>query len=245
LNSYDLTVLPSRHGLHPALDQDPGDVAAALAGARARAGRPRSKLATRALPAALLAALAAHAARHPALPTACAAAMAFAVAALAVARYRRRGPDRAPCAACPERSLPSTCAGYRAIVRRERAFRRLAASAPAWRPRLGAAPGRTRLAWTAGLELWLVEWAPGTVTPVHDHGGAVVALTVLDGTLVEDCLDATIWTTCRRTTFRAGTAVAFEPGHVHRLAAGGGRPAASVHAWSPRWPAGPLPRIGS
>ena len=169
MNSYDLTVLPSRHGLHPALDQDPGDVAAALAGAG----------------------------RQPEPP------------ALA------------------------------------EAARRLAASAPAWRPRLGAAPGRTRLAWTAGLELWLVEWAPGTVTPVHDHGGAVVALTVLDGTLVEDCLDATIWTTCRRTTFRAGTAVAFEPGHVHRLAAGGGRPAASVHAWSPRWPAGPLPRIGS
>jgi quercetin dioxygenase-like cupin family protein len=116
------------------------------------------------------------------------------------------------------------------------ATRRLAASAPRWRPLLGAAPGRTRLAWTAELELWLVTWAPGAATRAHDHGGAAVALTVLDGTLVEDCLDATIWTTCRRTTFRAGSTVAFDPGHVHLLAAAGTR-AASVHAWS--WPAQP------
>jgi quercetin dioxygenase-like cupin family protein len=116
------------------------------------------------------------------------------------------------------------------------ATRRLAASAPRWQPLLGAAPARTRLAWTAELELWLVAWAPGAATRAHDHGGAAVALTVLDGALVEDCLDATIWTTCRRTTFRAGSTTAFAPGHVHRLAAAGGAPATSVHAWSPRWP---------
>jgi hypothetical protein len=115
--------------------------------------------------------------------------------------------------------------------------RRLAASAPRWRPLLGAAPARTRLAWTTELELWLVAWAPGAATRAHDHGGAAVALTVLDGALVEDCLDATIWTTCRRTTFRAGSTTAFAPGHIHRLAAAGGAPATSVHAWSPRWPA--------
>ncbi|HEX6675968.1 MAG TPA: cysteine dioxygenase [Actinomycetes bacterium] len=124
------------------------------------------------------------------------------------------------------------------LPRLAEAARRLAASAPRWRPLLGAAPGRTRLAWTAELELWLVTWAPGAVTRAHDHGGAAVALTVLDGALVEDCLDATIWTTCRRTTFRAGSTTAFAPGHVHRLAAAGGAPAASVHAWSPRWPGG-------
>jgi len=122
------------------------------------------------------------------------------------------------------------------LPRLAEATRRLAASAPRWRPLLGAAPGRTRLAWTAELELWLVTWAPGAATRAHDHGGAAVALTVLDGALVEDCLDATIWTTCRRTTFRAGSTTAFAPGHVHRLAAAGGAPATSVHAWPPRWP---------
>jgi len=119
------------------------------------------------------------------------------------------------------------------------ATRLLAASAPRWRPLLGATPEgtrRTRLAWNATAELWLVEWAPGAATRAHDHHGAAVALTVLDGVLVEDCLDATIWTTCRRTTFRAGSTTAFDPGHVHLLAATGTR-AASVHAWS--WPAQP------
>ncbi len=54
-------------------------------------------------------------------------------AACALALYRRRGPDRAPCMRCPERSA-AVCSGFLPIVRRERAFRRLArrliASAP-------------------------------------------------------------------------------------------------------------------
>jgi hypothetical protein len=40
--------------------------------------------------------------------------------------YRRRGPDRSPCQACPERPLARVCSGLRPIVQRERAFRRLA-----------------------------------------------------------------------------------------------------------------------
>ncbi|HUK66306.1 MAG TPA: hypothetical protein VLV17_05715 [Anaeromyxobacteraceae bacterium] len=45
---------------------------------------------------------------------------------VAVALYRRRGPDRSPCLACPERALPGICSGLRPMVRRERAFARLA-----------------------------------------------------------------------------------------------------------------------
>jgi len=43
-----------------------------------------------------------------------------------LARYRKRGPNRSPCQRCPERLLPRPCSGLRPIVRRERAFRRLA-----------------------------------------------------------------------------------------------------------------------
>jgi hypothetical protein len=43
-----------------------------------------------------------------------------------VALYRRRGPNRGPCATCPERLLSKPCSGLGPIVRRERAFRRLA-----------------------------------------------------------------------------------------------------------------------
>jgi quercetin dioxygenase-like cupin family protein len=134
-------------------------------------------------------------------------------------------------------AAPSTTSTRAAHGQLAEATRRLAASAPRWRRLLGATPAgirRTRLAWNATAELWLVEWAPGAATRAHDHHGAAVALTVLDGALVEDCLDATIWTTCRRTTFRAGSTTAFDPGHVHLLAAADAG-AASVHAWS--WPA--------
>ena len=35
------------------------------------------------------------------------------------ALYRRRGPDRSPCASCPERRLSEPCSGIAPIVRRE------------------------------------------------------------------------------------------------------------------------------
>jgi hypothetical protein len=53
-------------------------------------------------------------------------AMAAGALALWLVVYRLRGPDRAPCRACPERTA-SPCSGFAPVVRRERAFRRLAA----------------------------------------------------------------------------------------------------------------------
>jgi quercetin dioxygenase-like cupin family protein len=109
----------------------------------------------------------------------------------------------------------------------------------------GRAPGGPPGAWQVPLlladdvEVWLLGWPAGHTTPAHDHGGSAVALTVVEGTLSEECLDPTIWTTSRRTTWRAGQTAAFPPGHVHVLGAAGDRPAVAVHAWSPRrwaWP---------
>ena len=104
----------------------------------------------------------------------------------------------------------------------------------------GRSPGGPPRAWqvplllAADVEVWLLGWPAGQVTPAHDHGGSAVALTVVEGTLSEECLDPTIWTTGRRTTWRAGSTTAFPPDHVHVLGAAGGRPAVAVHAWSPR-----------
>lgn len=54
-------------------------------------------------------------------------ALAMLVASAAfIALYRKRGPSRRPCQQCPERLLASPCSGLRPIIRRERAFRRLA-----------------------------------------------------------------------------------------------------------------------
>jgi quercetin dioxygenase-like cupin family protein len=85
---------------------------------------------------------------------------------------------------------------------------------------------------TAEVEAWLLAWPAGLVTPAHDHGGAGVAVTVVDGSLSEECLDLTSWTTGRRTTWRAGASTLFPAGHVHLLGAAGDRPAVAVHAWS-------------
>ena len=48
-----------------------------------------------------------------------------AVLALAYQLYRLRGPDRGPCASCPENGNPS-CSGFRPILEAERAFRQAA-----------------------------------------------------------------------------------------------------------------------
>jgi quercetin dioxygenase-like cupin family protein len=109
----------------------------------------------------------------------------------------------------------------------------------------GRPPGGPPGAWQVPLlladdvEVWLLGWPAGQTTPAHDHGGSAVALTVVEGALSEECLDPTIWTTSRRTTWRAGQTTVFPPGHVHVLGPAGDRPAVAVHAWSPRrwaWP---------
>lgn len=85
---------------------------------------------------------------------------------------------------------------------------------------------------TPETEAWLLGWPAGLVTPAHGHGAATMAVTVVEGALSEECLDLTIWTTCRRTTWRAGATTVFPPGHVHRLGAADDGPAVAVHAWS-------------
>ena len=94
---------------------------------------------------------------------------------------------------------------------------------------------------TAEVEAWLFGWPAGLVTPAHGHRGAVEALTVVEGSLSEECLDPTIWTTGRRTTWGAGASTLFPSGHVHLLGAAGGRPAMAIHAWS--GPAGSADRV--
>lgn len=102
--------------------------AAALAAAAApgRSARRRSKLLTRAAPAALAAALATSGLAAGGLARVAAGLSAVAMALAATALYRRRGPDRSPCLACPEREGPRVCSGFRRIARREAAFARLA-----------------------------------------------------------------------------------------------------------------------
>lgn len=103
--------------------------------------RRPGKLVTRALPCLVLSALATAGLGAWSAPGAAACAGALALGAVTVARYRRRGPDRAPCAGCPERALAVPCAGLRPLARREAAFGRLAGRLLR---SLGPGPGRRR-----------------------------------------------------------------------------------------------------
>jgi hypothetical protein len=116
------------------------------------------------------------------------------------------------------------------------------ASTPAAAPTPAAtptpAPDPNDAAWSIPLlvapevEAWLLGWPAGLVTAAHGHGRAAMAVTVVEGGLSEECLDPTIWTTSRRTTWRAGASTLFPAGHVHVLGAAGDQPAVAVHAWS-------------
>lgn len=108
-----------------------GALAALLAAGAAwavsrRTGHGRPKLLSRLAPMALAAALIALGLRAGGLSGLLAALCAAATVAAAAAAYRKRGPDRAACAGCPEAPASSACSGFRAIALRERAFARLA-----------------------------------------------------------------------------------------------------------------------
>jgi hypothetical protein len=73
---------------------------------------------------------------------------------------------------------------------------------------------------TADFEVWLLSWLPGQVTPIHDHGGAVTATTVLSGSLIEERFVRTfglnvrpVWTMPRV----AGDADRIEASAIHRV----------------------------
>jgi hypothetical protein len=123
----------------------------AAVAASPRRGKRRPKLLTRALPAAVAGAIAAAGLRAGA-PGLAVTAATLAACALALRAYRRRGPDRAVCGGCPERTAQRTCAGFRRHARREAAFARLAGrwiAGESVRPAAGATGGAPAPAPTA------------------------------------------------------------------------------------------------
>lgn len=88
------------------------------------------------------------------------------------------------------------------------------------------------------LDMWLISWAPGRSTALHDHAGSLGALTVLSGALRE-----LRWTgsDLRERILRAGDQAAFPLGWVHDVERAPSDdsntapmdPTLSVHAYSP------------
>ena len=91
----------------------------------------------------------------------------------------------------------------------------------------------TRLHTDDDLDVWLISWAAGHATELHDHAGSLGALTVLSGSLHEHRWDGT---RLRRRLLDAGDQAAFPLGWVHDVTAAeqGDLPETlSVHAYSP------------
>lgn len=90
----------------------------------------------------------------------------------------------------------------------------------------------TRLHSDDDLDVWLISWATGHTTELHDHGGSLGALTVLSGALHEYRWDGA---GLRRRRLDAGDQAGFPLGWVHDVAAAetSSPETLSVHAYSP------------
>ncbi|WP_243792530.1 cysteine dioxygenase family protein [Saccharopolyspora gloriosae] len=88
-----------------------------------------------------------------------------------------------------------------------------------------------RLGLTAGVELWLLSWAPGQGTQPHDHGGASGSFAVLFGEVREDYRYPA--GPIRNARHSTGSSIGFGAGRAHQVRNTSSVNAASVHAYSP------------
>ncbi|MFC7451368.1 cysteine dioxygenase [Rhodococcus daqingensis] len=94
----------------------------------------------------------------------------------------------------------------------------------------------TRLHADDDVDVWLISWAPGLATELHDHAGSLGALTVLSGSLAEYRWSAG---ELKYRTLDAGDQASFPLGWVHDVMQAPGHPVdpaaptLSVHAYSP------------
>ena len=82
------------------------------------------------------------------------------------------------------------------------------------------------------VDVWLIGWATGQATELHDHGDSLGALTVVSGVLSERR-----WAPhrggIRARPLHAGRSQGFRLGHVHDVINSSAMSAVSVHAYSP------------
>jgi Cysteine dioxygenase type I len=82
------------------------------------------------------------------------------------------------------------------------------------------------------VDIWLIGWATGQATELHDHGESLGALTVVSGVLSEKRW-APHHEGIRVRLLRAGRSQGFRLGHVHDVLNLSAMSAISVHAYSP------------
>ena len=88
------------------------------------------------------------------------------------------------------------------------------------------------------LDVWLICWSHDHDTGFHDHDGSSGAVAVVEGAVREERLR--LGSTPIERVARAGQSFTFSAADIHRVRHEAGRPAITIHAYSP-----PLWRMGS
>jgi predicted metal-dependent enzyme (double-stranded beta helix superfamily) len=145
---------------------------------------------------------------------------------------------------------PSDSDLHRSSVAGAAAFlRRILADPSTWRDRVrfGSSDERwfERLDVDSAYEVWLISWLPGQGTGLHDHGEALGAFAVAEGTLTETAVQTgprlpsdprlasgSVVQTLRR-QFGPGLVRGFDYEHIHEVANLDRSPAVSLHAYAP------------
>jgi len=90
-----------------------------------------------------------------------------------------------------------------------------------------------RVFWSETHDIWLIRWAAGAGTELHDHGASAGALFVVGGELVEHRPNpAGVGTPIRR-VLRQLDDRPMAPSHIHEVANESDTVATSVHVYSP------------
>lgn len=85
---------------------------------------------------------------------------------------------------------------------------------------------------TPAYEVRVLSWEFDQSSGWHDHGGSAGGFVVTEGTLRERCR-STDGVSVTENRFRSGEHGSFGPQHVHDVLYDQGRPAVSIHAYSP------------
>ena len=116
----------------------------------------------------------------------------------------------------------------------------IAARPALWNPLVTSDPARRRyrLAYEDDrLDLWVLSWMPGQSTGFHDHGSSRVALTTVQGSVLERRLRLSTGTAAR--ILAPGHVETGDAGYIHSVGHNQGEPAVTIHAYSP-----PLGEVG-
>ena len=82
------------------------------------------------------------------------------------------------------------------------------------------------------MDAWILSWMPGQGTGFHDHYISGVGLCVASGCVQEDLM--VYGGEHRSHRLSAGDSRHGGPGYIHRVTHDEGRPAVTVHVYSPR-----------